>query len=1044
MSGSRTPRVLSIDAGVPFLPELADALLDGRLVEGFRADGDPLKLASATIFVPTRRAARALRAIFAEKAAVRSAILPVIRPLGEFDEDAAFFDAAMPDLPDLAPAIAPAERLLALAPLVQRWRRNLPGHVAKMFGGEPVTVPASFSDAIWLARDLAALIDEVETEGAEWSRLTDLAGGELAEWWQVTLEFLAIVTRHWPEHLSERNRSNPAFHRNALIDAEAGRLAARPPEGPVIAAGSTGSIPATARLLATIARLPQGAVVLPGLDHALDERAWGLIGEKDAAPSVFGHPQFGLRKLLARLDVSRGDVIPLGAASPALAARRRIVGEALRPAEVTESWATGQSELRATLDSGALDGVALVEAANEREEAMAIAVALREAVERGERTAALLTGDRALARRVAAELLRFGIRADDSGGTPLAATPPATLLALLVQCALRPGDPVNLLALVKHPLLNLSTERAVVREAAEHLELVVLRGGTGRPDLATLPALLETRIEALAASTRPPFWLGRLDDGDFAAIRDLADRLARAAAPLFALRNREDVTIAEAVAASAQALETAGQTADGGLGALYDGDNGDRLAEFLRSHLAAGSETSFSGNEWPDVLAALIAPETVKPTAGADRRVVIWGQLEARLQPADTLVLGGLNEGSWPRRAEPDRFMSRLMKTSMDLEPPERRIGQAAHDFEMAMGAPRVILTRSVRAENAPAVASRWLQRLTTFAGKEASDAMRRRGHRYIAWANRLDAAERVDFAARPRPKPALDLRPRHFSVTEIETLRRDPYAIHARRILRLEPLDELLRDPGAAERGNLFHDILHRFTVEVGDPRSQVAVTALMSIGRACFDELALPGDVEAVWWPRFVAMAPHILEWERGRAEPGLSRHAEIRAERTEIALTGVTLSGRADRIDRHADGRIDIIDYKTGSAPSPKQARTLLAPQLALEGALAARGAFKALGGAAEPAGMAYVRLKPDGTVLTQSILDEKGKQVVTGPELSAKAWEKLGELIAYFQLTDTGYVSRLLPFREGDTEGPYDHLARVLEWSSGSDADAEAGE
>ncbi len=1041
MSG-RSPRVFSIDAGVPFLPELADCLLDGRLIDGFRDTGDPLKLASATIFVPTRRAARALRAIFAEKATARSAILPVIRPLGEFDEDAAFFDMAMPDLPDLPPAIDATERLMALAPLVQRWKKNLPGHVAKMLGGEEVTVPASFADAIWLARDLAALIDEIETEGADWTRLVDLAGGELAEWWQVTLEFLTIITRHWPEYLLERNRSNPAFHRNALIDAEAARLAARLSDGPVIAAGSTGSIPATARLLATIARLPQGAVVLPGLDRSLDERAWDLIGEVGDAPSVFGHPQFGLKKLLAGLGVKRNDVNPLGTATPAMQARREIVSEALRPAEATENWAAGQPALRTALETGALDGVSLVEAANEREEAMAVAVVLREAVERGDRTAALLTGDRALARRVAAELQRFGIRADDSGGTPLSATPPATLLALLVQCALRPGDPVTLLALLKHPLLRLSTERAAVREAAEHLELAALRGGTGRPDIAALPALLETRLEILASDPHPPFWLARLDEAARSAVGDLAGKLMDAVRPLVALRENHDVTITDAVTASVVALEAAARAADGSLDKLYEGDAGTRLAEVLRALLAAGGETRFDSNEWPDVLTALIAPETVKPSAGADRRVVIWGQLEARLQHADTLVLGGLNEGSWPRRAAPDQFMSRLMKASIELDPPERRIGQAAHDFEMAMGAPRIVLTRSLRAENAPSVASRWLQRLTTFAGKETYEQMRDRGRQYVAWANFLDNSERVDFAPRPLPKPVLALRPKRFSVTEIETLRRDPYAIHARRILRLEPLEELVRDPGVAERGSLFHDILHRFTIEVADSRAPDAEATLIAIGRDCFDKLALPGDVEAVWWPRFLAMVPNILEWERGRIEPGLTRHAEIRADAKQIGATGVSLSGRADRIDRHADGRIDILDYKTGSTPSTKQARTLLAPQLALEGALASRGAFAELGDGAKPGELAYVRLKPDGSVVTQSILADRGKQIVSAPELSEKAWEKLGELVAFFQLPDNGYVSRLLPFREGDTEGPYDHLARVLEWSSGSDS--EAGE
>ncbi|TJV85305.1 MAG: double-strand break repair protein AddB, partial [Mesorhizobium sp.] len=267
MSGSR--RVFSIPPGAPFLPTLAEALLSGRLVSGFRFDGDPLALADATIYVPTRRAARALRGVFVDRLGGRSAILPVIRPLGEFDEDEAAFEADASAAIDLAPPIAAIERLLLLAPLVRAWKRRLPAHVAALFD-EEIVVPASAADAIWLARDLARLMDEIETEGTDWTRLADLVTGNLAGWWQVTLDFLGIVTENWPNLLEERNRSNPAAHRNALIRLEAARLKRNPPAGPVIAAGSTGSIPATAELLAVIAGLPSGAVVLPGLDLMLD------------------------------------------------------------------------------------------------------------------------------------------------------------------------------------------------------------------------------------------------------------------------------------------------------------------------------------------------------------------------------------------------------------------------------------------------------------------------------------------------------------------------------------------------------------------------------------------------------------------------------------------------------------------------------------------------------------------------------------------------------------------------------------------------------
>jgi ATP-dependent helicase/nuclease subunit B len=438
---------------------------------------------------------------------------------------------------------------------------------------------------------------------------------------------------------------------------------------------------------------------------------------------------------------------------------------------------------------------------------------------------------------------------------------------------------------------------------------------------------------------------------------------------------------------------------------------------------------------------ALMAPETVKPSHGTDKAIAIWGALEARLQSVDTLVIGGLNEGVWPRKAESDRFMSRLMKTGIDLEPPERRIGLAAHDFQMAMGTRNVVLARAARSGDAPAVPSRWLQRLLTFIGKDHAAEMHRRGDELLFWARGLDAGEKRDFAPRPQPTPPVAVRPRHFSVTEIETLRRDPYAVYARRILGLMPLDPVIRDPGAAERGTLFHAILHLFSRTVPDPRAPSALEALIAAGRTCFAEAALPADVEAVWWPRFEKLAANIIDWEIGRADAVARRHAEERADKIEVGLSGVTLSGYADRVDLLAGGMADILDYKTGSSPSKAQAHTLLAPQLALEGALLRRGAFKQLG-ARDPSQLAFVRLKPNGDVSEESIL-EYNRKPRTAADLAEDAWARLEKLLIHYHDPTTGYLSRALPFREGETGGDYDHLARVLEWSAGGDASEEGG-
>jgi ATP-dependent helicase/nuclease subunit B len=1036
MTERRQPRVLSIPAGVAFLDTVADALMDGRLIERFRYDGDPLQLAEATIYVPTRRAARALRASFVERLGRRSAILPTIRPLGEFEDDAAVLEDPTAQTLALATPIEAMERILLLAPLVQAWKRRLPAHLAALFG-EEVVVPASLADAIWLSRDLAALMDEVETGGADWQRLASLAPEDLANWWQVTLEFLEIVTRSWPALLVERDRSNPAAYRNATIIAEATRLQRNPPTGPVIAAGSTGSIPATATLLKAIGGLPLGAVVLPGLDLTLDQASWDGIAGPESPPSTFGHPQAGMKRLLSELGVGRADVVEIARPDEAMAARLRLLNEALRPAETTDRWA--ELPLR-TSDSAALSGLTLVEAANEREEALAIALALRLAVGEG-RSTALVTGDRNLARRVAAELRRFGIEADDSGGSPLSSSPPAALLRLMLEATMRPGDPVAVLALLKHPLMHAGMDRTRARLAAETVDLIALRGGTGRPDLTELGGLFGERLAKIDAEARKPFWRARLDAARLDDARALIEGVIEAIAPLAALR-----TMAASMTALArvtvEGFEALGRDETGSVAALYQGDAGDALASFLRSVLGAAGDLPVEGSEWPDVFAALIAGAAVKPSVAGDPRVAIWGPLEARLQHVDTLVLGGLNEGSWPRKAEPDRFMSRYMKIAMNLDPPERRIGQSAHDFVMAMGAPRVVLTRAARADDAPALESRWLQRLRAVAGTQALVPVLDRGRDLIHWTAMLDHAEPVGFAARPKPTPSLALRPRRLSVTEIETLRRDPYAIYARHVLKLRPLEPLLRDPGAAERGSLFHDIVHAFALCGVDPDADEAEAKLLEIGRAKFDEAGLPPDIDAVWWPRFVAMASGFIGWERERPAGIRKRLAEARAAAIEVGATGVSLSGYADRIDLRAAGMADILDFKTGTSPSKAQAHTLLAPQLALEGALLMRGAFLEAG-KLTPAELAHVRMKPNGDVIEESILEYK-RQPRSAPDLSDEAWSRLEALLAHYADETNGYISRALPFREGDTTGDYDHLARVLEWSAGGDGGSGDGD
>jgi ATP-dependent helicase/nuclease subunit B len=1032
----RAANVYSIAPGAPFLKTLVRAVRDGEFGLPAPDLSDPLALASATIYLPTRRAARALRAEFAETSGTLSAILPVIRPLGDFDEDAGFFLEG-PDALALTQPIGPDERLLTLAKLTRHWAGAMAQDAASMIAGEAIAVPRTAADAVWLAKDLAHVMDELAREGVSWDSLKDVDAEGLSAWWQMTRKFLEIAGAAFPAFLDERNLADPIQYRNASIRAEAARLTAAPAAGLVIAAGSTGSIPATAELLSVIARLPNGAVILPGLDRDMEEEAWNLIGETEKSPTSFSHPQYGLKRLLARFGLPRADVMELGRVSAPLRAREEVVSDALLPAESTEIWAQGRP---AGLDlDAAFAGVSVIEAPGEREEALAIAIALRAAIDgKREKTAALVTVNRDLARRVSAELLRFGITADDSGGAPLSTSPQAALFRSILQCVFEPGDPVAILSVLKHPLALFSREKADVALAARTLELAALRGIIGSVSVQTLAERFKKSLSDADSAERKPSWEKRVRDEHLDGARQLAEALRATLLPLAELAQRQDnLSVSQAVAASVAAFEAVGRAADGSLQHLYGSDSGEEFAAHLRGLVTVEAGFDFAPADWPSIHAALIDGKMVKPKSGSDPNIFIWGALEARLQEVDTLVLGGLNETVWPARPPDDPFLSRGMKNSLKLEPSERRTGQAAHDFQMGLGAQTVVLTRSARMEGAPTVASRWLQRLMAYAGEDQAKAMARRGALYLRWTDDIDSLPNNDLERRPEPSPPLEFRPRHFSITEIATLRSDPYAIYAKRILKLLPLDPLIREADERERGTLFHAIMARFVearIDLSDEKR--AAADLRRIALKSFEEQQYPAEVMALWQPRFDELVERIVQIERLRGDDVKASHTEISAVKTVIPGSIVTLSGRADRIDERLDGTLDILDYKTGGDPTAAQARALIDPQLALEAALAGQGAFKGLAPAAVN-DLVYYRLKSKGEMKFDSLVFDKNgvcKEGSSAEDLAEKGWRELARLVGYFALPQAKYASHVLPPKR---KGDYDHLARVLEWSAGSD-------
>ncbi|MHA1598930.1 MAG: double-strand break repair protein AddB, partial [Alphaproteobacteria bacterium] len=933
-----------------------------------------------------RRACRALTDAFLRLGNGRALLLPSMSALGDTEEDL-IFDADMTF--ELPPAIPALRRQLLLTRLILA-REDM---------------AATPDQAARLATELARLLDQVQTERLSFEGLTTLVEDrDLSEHWQKTVRFLKILTDNWPEILESEGVIDPIDRRNRVIEARTEAWTSRPPDGPVIAAGSTGSIPATADLLKCVAELAGGAVVLPGLDRDAPDAVWNALEAS--------HPQYGMARLLDHMGIGRGDVSDwISNIEAAASSRTELINAALIPAAVTDGWRS-----RPEPEPDALDGVSIIEAANEADEAGAIAMVMRQTLEEPDKTAALVTPDRGLARRVAAELKRWDIHIDDSAGRPLADTPAATFLRLAGRATADGFAPVSLLGLLKHPLAAGGIDKPVFRAMVRRLETAVLRGPRPAAGMAGLStALAEGKYKKDAELQR------------------LLERLDHIAAPFAAHFDGDAVPLKDLLGAHVSMAEALATTADqSGAATLWSGNDGEALAAFVAELFqSADSLGDIDASAWPALFDALLCGRAVRPRFGLHPRLHIWGLMEARLQHADVAILGGLNEGSWPPEPDASPWMSRPMMDAFGLEQPERRLGLTAHDFTQAFTAPTVVLSRAARSGGSPAVPSRWLVRLGTLLSgtglveKLVPDA------RWSDWFADLNAADETTAVVEPRPRPPVPLRPRKLSVTRIETWVRDPYALYAREILRLRPLDAIDADPGAADKGILVHEALDRFIQACPGDLPDDAYDRLIAIGHQVFDEhLSRPG-VLAFWWPRFERIARWFIDDETRRRKQGwMPVKPEVDGVLTLNGPAGdFILTARADRIDRNADGGLSIVDYKTGTPPSWKMVTTGFSPQLSLEAAMAAEGGFDGVG-AEETRELLYLQLSGG------RVAGKRRSQTTDVEDIATDAIDGLKQRIADFDDEKTPYLSRIKPMfltRPGD----YDHLARIKEWMSGDD-------
>lgn len=981
--------IWTIPARLPFVDTLAAGLLR-------ETEGAPDRLARLSILLPTRRARRTLREAFLRRSHGRALLLPRLLTVSDLDDEAGLGGLGGSAGVEIPPEIPALRRQILLTRLI----------LAAPGAGKAQTA----DQAALLAAELGRLLDQVQTEGLGFDRLADLVPDSYAEHWQITLDFLKILTSVWPQVLASEGCLDPADRRNRLLRAQADLWKTHSP-GPVLAAGLTGSVPAAADLLAVVAALPEGRVVLPGLDRFLDDDSWATLGET--------HPQYTLKRLLDRLGLPRDAVADwpvvedslLQAAAPA--SREQLISETLRPAETTHHW---RDLAETPLPADAISGVERLDCPAPREEALAIALRMRAVLETPDHTCALVTPDRDLGRRVAAELGRWGLTVDDSAGQPLTVSPPGAFLRLTATLVERNFAPVSLLSVLKHPLCSAGLEPAVFRDAVRRLELLALRGVRPAPGLAGLR-------QALAERETP---VGDLDP--------LLTALDTCCAPFAALMAEESVpfaTLLEAHMVMAEAL--AGTPDRPGPLWLWAERAGEEAAAFVRE-LADSAATlgDIAPTAYPGLLQTLMLGRGVRSEFGSHPRLSILGPMESRLYQADVMILGGLNDTIWPPAPTAAPWMSRPMRGDFGLPQPEQKVGHAAHDFAMAFCAPQVLLTRSAKVDGTPTVPSRWLLRLdTVLAASRHSLAPPQVPWLGVAMA--LDTPDRVLPPQRPSPRPPVAARPRKLSVTRVETWMRDPYAIYAQYILGLQALDPLEAEPGPADYGTLVHKAMELFLT--AHPRALPAdpLASLLSCGRQAFAEHLDRPAVWAFWWPRFERLAEWVIRVEEARRPAVVDCLPE---QRGELAIGSFTVTATADRIDRCRDGTLAIIDYKTGILPKTKEIAAGFSPQLPLEALIARSGGFGGL--AATPVSeLLFWHVTGSG---------EGGKEVSacgkdkTIDQLADEALEGLQGLIAAFDNPETPYEPRPHP-DHAPRYSDYQHLARVKEWASGEEDDSE---
>lgn len=1033
-AGVSAPRVFSIAPDKPFL----DAVARGILAE---VGDDPLKLSDYTVLVPDRGTRDLLRQAFMEQLSGRPGIMPRINAPGDMDND------------DLGLKISGnpilSQALMDIPPAVPRMHRQL------MLAQEILKIPgmaSSVQKAIKLGGELGSFLDDLQRNNIELKNIDKLVPPQFKEQWSHTAEFLKILTETWPARLEKLGMVDPEEHKNALIQIQALHWSTNPPSHPTIAVGFSETTPAVISMLQAVAKMPQGAVILPGLDTALDEKSWDVLTPV--------HPQYAFKKILSALGAERADVkewqeeAPAKNVTPASGidntditnvARRHLMREIMRPAGTSEGWsglkarkkakknAVNDNDSQREIDPRALAGMDFVTATSPQEEAAVIALKMRETLETPGRTATLVTGDRSLARRVAAKLRYWKIEVEDSAGKSLAETPAGIFMMATANMAAEGWAPVPLLGALKHPLAANGEAQDVFAQKVAMLEDLALHGPRPGPGAEGLKDTLTATFNRMARRPKnsPGYKPQAEIDAQKKEMTEWADRLQLAGAAFFdkmdsgktyAFRDILDdhIRFAEALAKDDK---------ESGANRLWRGDGGVKTARFLTQlREAAPFIPDVTARDYVDVLQGLMRDVNFQPAMSPHPSLKILTPEQARLTKADVMILGGLNDEVWPPRPEVSPWLSPDMTKALGLPPVEESIGKSALQFTHLISNPNVLLSRAMRTGDAPTVASPFLTRLTMVLKGAGLEEVIESKSQLLEINLAMHTPDKVTPIAPPAPTPPVSARPKELPVTAIESLMRDPYTVYAKYVLKIRPRSPLDANPSVAERGTFTHDALDAFVKKYPGQLPDNAYEELIKIGEEAFKTRMNNPYVQSFWMPRFQRIAKWFVKFETERREMTSNLGTEVHG-RLKIDLGDgevFTLTAIADRIDQNADGQNIVIDYKTGGVPTQKSVALGMSPQLTLEALIAFEGGFDGIE-ANEVGEVQYWKLSGGRPAAT--VTKVRGDVA----SLVEEADEGLTKLVKEFNKKNTPYLSTPRP-DWAPRYNNYEHLSRKGEWGT----------